>query len=181
MIVLFDMDDAMADTSEYLYENLRKKHPSVLEFKMPRKKFDIKDEYSPENLVKVESVLYSPDFQLSIPPVKGSLDAVREIHERGHGILFCSAPHRVYETCVAQKYQWLENYLGRSFARKLILTEDKTLIYGDLLIDDKPEIVGLRSSPSWEHILFSASYNNHVNSKRRLDNWSDWKKVLIEL
>ncbi|MBT4166358.1 5'-3'-deoxyribonucleotidase [archaeon] len=180
MIVLVDMDDVMADTSEYLYETLMVRYPNVLEFKVPRKKFDIKDEYSFGNLLKVESVLYSLDFQSSIPPVKGSLDAVREIHKRGHDVVFCSTPHKYYETSVLQKYQWLENHLGKPFDRKLILTEDKTLIRGDLLIDDKPEINGLRF-PSWEHILFATSYNFHVDSRRRLYHWLDWKNVLSEL
>lgn len=180
MIVLFDMDDVIADTSECLYKILRKEHPDILEFQHDRTHHDIKDEYSPENLKIVQSVLYSPDFQLSMPAVPGSLEAVLEIDKRGHNVIFCSTPHAHYETCVVQKYQWLEARLGRTFARKLMLSDDKTIVYGDLLIDDKPEIKGLRH-PSWEHVLFTRSYNLDVHDKRRLDSWNNWRDILSEL
>lgn len=36
----------------------------------------------------------------------------------------------------------MEKHLGRDFLEQVILTRDKTLITGDLLIDDKPDILG---------------------------------------
>lgn len=173
------MDDVMADTSERFYSVLRARYPDNPEFKVDRTHFHIKDEYTPESLNLVEAVLYSPEFQLAIPPVPRSLESVTEINNRGHHVIFCSTPHEVYETCVAQKYKWLEAKLGRTYARKLILTDDKTLIFGDRLIDDKPEIKGL-ITPSWEHVLFIRNYNCHVQGKRRMD-WSNWREVLVEL
>ncbi len=175
------MDDVMADTSRYLYHILRARHPDVVEFQHDRTHFDIRDEYKPQHLAIVESVLYSPDFQLSIPPIPGSLEAVAEIESRGHKVKFCSTPHRKFETCVLQKYLWLERNLGRNHATDLILTKDKTCEYAQLLIDDKPEITGDLDIPFWEHILFTASYNIHVVGRRRLDSWNHWRAVLSEL
>src|SRR3989338_551701 len=103
MIVLLDMDDVMADTSTYLLRALQ-------------------DAYSPEALKLVQFVLYSSDFQLSIPPVPGSLESVAEIINRGHDVFFCSAPHKYYETCVKEKYQWIERMFVRAFVGKVMLT-----------------------------------------------------------
>lgn len=44
--------------------------------------------------------------------------------------------------CVFFQYAWVEKHLGRDFLEQVILTRDKTLIAGDLLIDDKPDIQG---------------------------------------
>lgn len=40
------------------------------------------------------------------------------------------------------QYAWVEKHLGQEFLEQVILTRDKTLITGDILIDDKPDIQG---------------------------------------
>lgn len=44
--------------------------------------------------------------------------------------------------CVYVQYAWVEKHLGHEFLEQVILTRDKTLITGDILIDDKPDILG---------------------------------------
>ena len=41
---------------------------------------------------------------------------------------------------MTEKYQWVEKYLGKSAVSQLMLTKDKTIVHGDILIDDKPMI-----------------------------------------
>lgn len=45
------------------------------------------------------------------------------------------------------QYAWVEKHLGHEFLEQVILTRDKTLIAGDILIDDKPDIVGKELMP----------------------------------
>lgn len=40
------------------------------------------------------------------------------------------------------QYRWVENHLGPQFVERIILTRDKTVVLGDLLIDDKDTIRG---------------------------------------
>uniref|UniRef100_A0A3B3V3R2 5',3'-nucleotidase, mitochondrial n=1 Tax=Poecilia latipinna TaxID=48699 RepID=A0A3B3V3R2_9TELE len=84
--------------------------------------------------------------------------------------------------CVFFQYAWVEKHLGCDFLEQVILTRDKTLIAGDLLIDDKPDIQGVEPTPAWEHILFTACHNKHLSvgpSQRRLLSWSDdWRGIL---
>ena len=40
------------------------------------------------------------------------------------------------------QYHWVEKHLGPQFVERIILTSDKTVISGDLLIDDKEVIQG---------------------------------------
>ena len=40
------------------------------------------------------------------------------------------------------QYRWVEKHLGPQFVERIILTRDKTMISGDLLIDDKEVIQG---------------------------------------
>jgi 5'-nucleotidase len=41
------------------------------------------------------------------------------------------------------QYEWVENHLGKDWINRLILTRDKTMINGDVLIDDKINITGI--------------------------------------
>lgn len=40
------------------------------------------------------------------------------------------------------QYRWVEKHLGPQFVERIILTRDKTVVLGDLLIDDKDSIQG---------------------------------------
>ena len=44
------------------------------------------------------------------------------------------------------QYEWVENHLGKDWIDRLILTRDKTMINGDVLIDDKINITGIYNS-----------------------------------
>jgi hypothetical protein len=47
----------------------------------------------------------------------------------------------------------------------VILTRDKTLVRGDVLVDDKPEIGGL-ATPHWRHLLYDQPYNRNSPGPR---------------
>ncbi len=141
-----------------------------------RRNFQIRDDY-PEHLRdKAESVYWEKGFFLSLPPIPGGLEAVRQMVELGHDVRICTSPIKQYENCVLEKFQWVEKHLGREFTQRIVLTRDKTLVRGHVLIDDRPEFKGALA-PEWEHIVFDRPYNRHVTDKRRMD-WTNWKEVM---
>ncbi|KAI4533912.1 hypothetical protein MG293_016931 [Ovis ammon polii] len=82
----------------------------------------------------------------------------------------------------SSEYRWVEKHLGPQFVERIILTRDKTVISGDLLIDDKEVIQGKEETPSWEHILFTCCHNQHLAlspPRRRLRSWNDnWREII---
>lgn len=104
------------------------------------------------------------------------LEALTEMSEKSKEVFICTNPLSKYENCVLEKYRWVDDHLGKEWIKRIIVTKDKTIIRGDILIDDKPEIKGVETL-SWEHIIFTQPYNLSVNSKRRLT-WQNWKSVL---
>ncbi len=178
MIILVDMDDVLADFDGEFYKRWREIHPEKFHIPLDRRKnFYIKEEY-PEDLIPlVTEIYYSEGFIKSLPEIPGGIQAVKKLKEKGHEIFICTSPLMQYKNCVREKYEWIEEHLGYDWTLKLILTRDKTLVKGDILIDDKPEITGA-AFPSWEHILFHKSYNSHINNKRRLYDWSEIDTVL---
>ena len=177
MIVLVDQDGVLANFEKRVLEIYRKLYPDKPFVSLDQlKNYNPEMDY-PENVRHlVRDIYHSPNFFLSLEPIDGSIKALNEIQELGHEVYICTSPLSRYEDCVLEKYSWVDKYLGSEWTKKLIVTKDKTLVYGDFLIDDRPEISGL-IKPSWEHILYTQPYNQNVEGKRRLT-WKNWKEVL---
>lgn len=179
MIILVDMDNTLADFDKALLEIWRKLYPN--EFYVPleeRKNFHPHKDYPDHLQSKIQEIFHSQGFIRNLPPIPGGIEAVKEMLEKGHDVRFCTSHLYEYNYCVFEKYQWIEEYFGKEAVDRIILTRDKTLIYGDLLIDDKQEITGLKT-PFWEHILFDRPYNRNVTEKRRL-NWQNWQTIIFD-
>jgi 5'-nucleotidase len=118
-------------------------------------------------------------FVSNLPAIEGGIEAVNKIKDKGHDVFICTSPMRQYKNCVAEKYEWVDKHMGFDWTTRIILSRDKTLIQGNILIDDKPEVTGA-AKPKWEHVIFDKSYNAHINGQRRI-NWKNYTEVLKEL
>ena len=177
MIILVDQDGPLADFESGFVDNWRARFPQA--FYVPvdqRTTFYVKDQYPANLLDDMENIYRAPGFYFNLAPVPGCVEALNHMIAFGHEVRICSSPLSEYENCVVEKFQWIEKHFGREFTRRIILTKDKTLIRGDILIDDKPEIAGL-AEPEWEHVLFECPYNREIPEKRGL-NWTNWRDIL---
>ena len=62
---------------------------------------------------------------------------------------------------------------------RTILTTDKTLVHGDVLVDDSPSWAGPKSL-QFHHVRYDQPYNRGV-AGARLERWGDWRQVLALL
>jgi len=181
MIILVDQGQVLADIEGQFLKILRERYPNLSYVPVEeRNTFKLEDQYPPAYTPLIESIIKEPGFFFSLPPVTGGLEAVAEM-ARKHDVFICTAPMIGCPNSAGEKYCWVEKYLGWRWTRKTISTFDKTLIYGNYLIDDMTKIKGLEN-PSWEHVIFSSPSNSAFTGKRRISkDWSDWKDVLPEL
>lgn len=177
MLILLDQDGVLADFEHAFIAAWRERHPDIapIEFEA-RKSFHILEDYPEDLRAKAEAIYTAPGFIRNLPPVPGAIDAVRELMALGMDVRICSSPLRQYDNNVLEKYQWIEQHLGRAATERLILTRDKTLVQGDLLIDDRPRIEGA-VRPRWQHVIYDAPYNRHETGRLRLT-WASWRNVL---
>ena len=178
MIILIDMDDVLADFDGEFYRKWSEVHPDIyITSPNERKCFYLMEESPKEYEDMIRGIYTAPGFIKSLPEIPGSINALKDIESRGHKIFICTAPLNVYQNCVLEKYEWIEEHIGFEWTKKLILTKDKTLVQGDVLIDDKPEVTGA-AKPVWEHIVFDKPYNRHTNHSKRMT-WTNYKKMLF--
>jgi 5'-nucleotidase len=177
MRILIDMDGVIADFDGEFLQRWRERHPEKFYIPMEeRTAFYVKDQYPEELKPLVSKILLEPGFFRDMMPIVGGREALLEMEAMGLEVFICTSPLSTYTNCVLEKYEWVEKVLGADWVRRIILTKDKTLIKGDYLIDDKPEITGVDAVPVWEHIVYDRPYNKGAN-KRRLT-WKNWKDVL---
>ena len=179
MIVLIDQDGPLADFELGFLTEWRQRFPEKVFVPLTeRRSFHIRDDYPPELQDLVESIYLSRGFYAGLPPVPGSMDAIKQMVAIGHDVRICTSPLSRNEHCIAEKVEWIGRHLGPENVDRTIVAKDKTLVRGDFLIDDKPEVSGLLSDAEWEHIVFDRPYNRSATGKRRLIRWDDWQGVL---
>jgi 5'(3')-deoxyribonucleotidase len=109
---------------------------------------------------KASKPLHRPQFWQDLLPYPGAVEFVRELHDKGHQVYMATQPFPS-ENCMWGKKEWIENHLPFLPPNRLIIIEDKYLLRGDMLVDDKPENLfrfeGLR-------VLFSQPWNQKLKS-----------------
>ncbi|XP_075846182.1 5'(3')-deoxyribonucleotidase, cytosolic type isoform X3 [Microtus pennsylvanicus] len=145
--VLVDMDGVLADFESGLLQGFRRRFPGEPHVPLEQRRgFLASEQYRalrPDLAEKLASVYEAPGFFLNLEPIPGAVDALREMNDmQDTEVFICSSPLRKYDHCVGEKYRWVEQNLGPQFVERIILTRDKTVVMGDLLIDDKDTIQG---------------------------------------
>ena len=182
-VVLIDQDGVVADYEEGFLKLWRQRYPEKPSLELyQRTALRIEDDY--EQLEKglgdlVRRVLHEPGFNRHLPVIPGAIRPVVEMLGMGIEVFFCSSPSYNNPTCHQEKVDWFRDHYGLAIAKRLILTTDKTLVRGDILIDDTPSQSGLMT-PTWQMVTFTASYNISADGLR-LCHWSDWRKVVLPL
>jgi 5'-nucleotidase len=184
LTILVDMDGVMCDFEGHMLSEFRKRYPYDPYVKPEdRNTFYMAEQYDQIRsglAVKIKDIMREPGFFRSMPPIPGAIDAIKEMAEmESVQVFICTAPISEPFNCVPEKYEWVNHYLGKDWMMRIILTHDKTLVSGHLLIDDKHEVTGLLENPSWDHVIFTQCHNRHLPVDKtskftsRLDNWTD--------
>lgn len=188
MLIGLDLDGVEADWDGYLDRQLDL-NPNLAGFpRQPERGWNNFAEADARHKKAVYQILEHPSFYAELEPIPGAVEAAQLMRADGHDVIFVSSPWETNPMGYQAKADWLAKHYG-SWARKnLILTSDKTIIYCDVLVDDKPEIKGrlLRPDapqmPSWTRVFYHQSYNAGLEGARIM-NWTDgsWEGVLYSV
>uniref|UniRef100_A0A8C7J363 5',3'-nucleotidase, mitochondrial n=1 Tax=Oncorhynchus kisutch TaxID=8019 RepID=A0A8C7J363_ONCKI len=145
--VLVDMDGVIADFEGGFLKKYRARYPNEPYITLEdRRGFWVSSQYGnlrSDLCEKAISIWESKDFFIELEPLPGGVQAVKEMAKMENTDVFiCTSPIKHYIHCPGEKYAWIEKHLGYDFLDQIILTRDKTVVTGDVLIDDKPDILG---------------------------------------
>lgn len=179
-VVLVDLDGPLADFEGGFLKLWKEKFPH--DFFVPvkeRKTFYLTEQYPEEFSEKIQSIRTMAGFIRGLRPIKEGVEAIKEMIDSGFHVFVCSSEIYTNLNGLTEKKLWMQEYLGDNLTRSAIFTKDKTMVRGDYLIDDKPEIGGLYT-PQWKHVIFDQPFNRNIAGKLRLNtDWSNWREVIL--
>jgi 5'-nucleotidase len=185
-ILLVDMDGVGVDYYQGFLNIWKAKYPDRKALPSSEvKSFYIEDSYKEYPESDIRDITTSKGFFLSLPPMPGFVETMKKILAEGKfNPMICTSPDTDCEgqVCHSEKAQWIEKYLGPEWVKRLILTNDKTLVIGTFLVDDKPNITGVNATPDWIQIVFTQPYNDDKDMKAkvwfRLNGWENWDEFV---
>lgn len=130
--------------------------------------WDMTQHVVPECGDKIYKFLGDPDIYDDVDPIPGAVEGVRALRAKGHRVVFVTSAN---PATMRGKVRWLENrdlLDGSPRPSDLIIAHDKSLIRGDVLIDDG--LHNVLGSPNTT-ILFSRAHNLGTYHARRASGW----------
>lgn len=175
MRILVDMDGVIAAWGEAYGQSLDKYGDAAAA--IPRhadqRSFNLNEGRTEVEQRIIAAVMVEPGFYERIQPIVGAKGALKGMLKAGHDVRIVTSPWVSNPTCASDKLNWVVKHYGSHWGPRVIITADKTLVRGDILIDDKSAITG-ELEPEWEHVLFDQPYNRDVIDKARMVDWDEW-------
>jgi 5'-nucleotidase len=174
--LLIDMDGVIAQWYPGLLSKYQEKFPDrpVVEPKDVTQ-FYVEGLYPEEHREDILATARERGFYLSLPVMPGAQAALKDIEDNCLDFInpfICTAPELEFEDlmCHSEKAQYLREHFGDFWVKQAIITKDKTVVRGDALIDDKPNIKG-SMDPLWGQIVYAQPYNDGEFT------WEDWPEI----
>ena len=126
---------------------------------------------------QILELMYEPGFWDTVEPVPGAADALKYLMDEGHQVYIVTATE--FENVPAKMERVLFRYFPFLSRDQVIITGNKQMISGDVLIDD-----GIHNLEGGEYrkILFTAPYNKdydaEANGMIRVHNWDEILRVI---
>lgn len=121
-----------------------------------------------------------PGWFRELPVVPGSQEGVARLMEAGVDIWICTKPMEGNPTCASDKYEWVAEHFP-DLAKRVIVTPNKGLVVGDVLLDDAP-LSDWFPYACWTPVIYECGYNGGGSDWGHLPRWT-WDQdieILLE-
>lgn len=182
MIILVDMDGPLVQFEEKFDRLWKSRFPHLLHVPQDQREgLKMERNYPPQYQEMINELICEDYFVRDLEPTPGAKEAMEEMIKQGHHVVICTSPLRKSNTNPADKLIWVKNHFGYEFTERLNIVSDKTLMRGDILIDDNPDAGNGACIPEWRQLLFEVPHNRHCRDKFTTVNWDNWQDVLAPM
>jgi len=172
MRILVDVDGVVADLHKaWLQRYNSDYHDNLTSKEITR--WAIHEFVKPQCGRKIYAYLMDPTLYDDVPVMRGAKKGVEQLRSDGHQVIFVSSGF------FPAKVKWLaDNGLAINFPYNdgrwdtladVVLTGDKSLVKGDVLIDDYPRNLNGQKKT----LLYDSPWNQDETRFDRVYNWSD--------
>lgn len=171
LTILIDMDDTIEYLGKAWVEYLNKRHGTTvahhdLQF------WDVSLAFPDLTNDQVYAPLHEDAFWETVKPIPGASEAIKKLIDDGHDVYIVTAS--TWQTLPSKMKNVLFKYFPFIHWDHVIVTHNKQLINGDILVDDGPH--NLVDGNYWK-ILMDAPHNWNFDAKSigafRFTKWDD--------
>lgn len=167
------MDGVLADFDAELTARIKIRYPHI-PLLSTQQNFYFSQDY-PEYETDIRNISDEQGFFESLPPIDHAIEGWQRLIDLGYHPRICSSPKRTNPYSKSEKLTWLTQHMapvfGDAIVHEAIITKDKHLCDGIVLIDDRPAVRSTDIAP-WQHIIFDRPFNQNVTLPR-LNGWRD--------
>jgi 5'-nucleotidase len=171
MRLLLDMDGPLADFDGYFWDTV--KELGVESVNADRytqsRRFATDHITNPAERKFLRWMIERTRWFAELPVTDGAVEGVEALLDAGLDIWVCTKPLDANSHCRDDKAQWLRKHFP-SLSDKLIIAPDKSLIRGDVLLDDAPHL-GWLGRAVWRPVIFPSTYNRGGSDWGHLPAW----------
>ncbi|CAN5646553.1 5'-3'-deoxyribonucleotidase [soil metagenome] len=170
MRILIDMDEVMADAIQRFLEWYER------DFGVRYKKEDLNGTklhllVPEEHRQTVKHYPHHEDFFKDLPLIPHSQEMIKALN--GRFDVYIASAAMEFPHSLKHKYDWLDQYFPFIHWKRRILCGDKSVLKGDVLIDDHDFNLSVFSG---RPIMFTATHNVHETKYERMNSWLDSEK-----
>ena len=176
MVVLIDADGVLEDLSQKWVVYLNEIYVTSVRFE-DLTEWDMTAAFPSLTREQVYRIDWDEEFYSRLEPIPGAVDAVRRLLDDGHEIyVVTTTPYRAVK---AKLERAIFPYFPFLTWKNIIVTANKHLIRGDVLIDDG--IHNLLGGDYWK-ILVTAPYNKDYDAEANgMIRVSSWEEIYREI
>lgn len=113
-----------------------------------------------------------------LPVVEGAIEGIREIIATGVDVWVCTKPMAANPHCADEKRAWIAEHIPE-LRSKVIITPNKAMIRGDVLLDDAPAPEWIPDA-WWKAVIFTQPFNGEGSHWEKYPHWT-WGDPLEDL
>lgn len=171
LTVLIDMDDTIEHLGKAWVEYLNERHGTSVQHD-DLVCWDVSLAFPGLTNDQVYSPLYEDAFWKTVQPVTGASEVIKKLMDDGHDVYIVTAS--TWQTLPSKMSNVLFKYFPYLSWNQVIVTHNKQLIMGDILIDDAPHNL---ENGWYAKVLMDAPHNRSFDEESigavRMNNWSD--------
>jgi len=179
-ILLLDMDGPLAAFDEGIIIICKELgiNLNITNLNDPKRKHYITDNIpDPEDAQMIRTIINTTHF-FDLLPVTDGADVGVDLLCRDFDVWVCTKPLDINPYCRDDKMNWIKRHFPQ-LKNKVIMAPKKSMVHGDILLDDAPDL-SCSINSSWKPVIFDLPYNRADSQWKNFYRWS-WGDSVNEL
>ena len=155
-VILVDMDGVLVDFDGWIYDHSYL-WPSLSPNRSAQTHYFLTDEVSKGDAAAMRKAVNEGRIFRDAKPIPGAIEGLNRLREVAD-VWICTRPLEANRNCRDDKAAWLRTHFDADLEKRLIITSNKSLVRGAILLDDHPKEKEIKQAV-WRPVVYDQPFN----------------------